>query len=130
MTSTHTSLAAARAPATLPLAALLQIPSTLLFKLAESVVALWATALHAATACAKSAALTPLGTVLGVEVDEVDVVEATAGALGADVELTTGVVAVEPLVVELLLLPQPATSAAQSSATASGKDRLAIIGPP
>src|ERR1700733_6617620 len=37
ITSTHTSFAAARAPARLPAAALLQIPSTLLLVLAASV---------------------------------------------------------------------------------------------
>ena len=37
ITSTHTSLAAVRAPARLPAAALLQIPSTLLLVLAASV---------------------------------------------------------------------------------------------
>ncbi len=124
MTSTHTSFAAARAPARLPLAALLQIPSTLLLTLAESVVALWTTALHSATAAARSAALTGLlGAVLVEDVEGVDVVAAAAGLLEVEV-------AVEPLVVELLLLPQPATSAPQSSALASSEDRLAIIGPP
>ena len=126
MTSTHTSFAAARAPARLPLAALLQIPSTLLFRLAESVGDLWTTALHSATAAARSAALTGLlGAVLVEDVEGVDVVDAAAGLLEVVV-----VVAVEPLVVELLLLPQPATSAPQSSALASSEDRLAIIGPP
>lgn len=123
MTSTHTSFAAARAPARLPLAALLQMPSTLLLRLAESVVAFWAMALHSATAAATSAELMGLaGVVLAVDVEGADVVAAVVVAPDA--------VDVEPLVVELLLLPQPATSTPQSSALASSEDRLPIIGPP
>ncbi|MGO9320284.1 MAG: hypothetical protein ACLQBY_05730 [Solirubrobacteraceae bacterium] len=80
--------------------------------------------MHSATAAARSAALTGLlGAVLVEDVEGVDVVAAAAGLLEVEV-------AVEPLVVELLLLPQPATSAPQSSALASSEDRLAIIGPP
>ncbi len=88
MTSAHTSLPAARAPARLPLAALLQIPSTLAFKLAESVGSLWIIDLHTATACATPAAVvgTLVGT-LGVFVGEdVDVVPVVAVVVG-DVEL-------------------------------------------
>jgi hypothetical protein len=56
-----------------------------------------------------------------VDVEGVDVVAAAA---------LLEVVAVVPLVAELLLLPQPAMSAPQTSAPASSGDRLAIIGPP
>jgi hypothetical protein len=49
-----------------------------------------------------------------------------AAAVLAGVEVAVGVVL---LVVELLL-PQPARSAPQSSATASSGDRLPIISPP
>ena len=63
MTAAHTSLPAARAPATSPLAALLQIPSTFAFKLAESVGSLWMIDLHTATACATPAAV--VGTLVG-----------------------------------------------------------------
>src|ERR1700689_2603050 len=116
MTSTHTSLAAARAPATLPLAALLQIPSTLVLRLDESVVECCTTALHSATAAARSAGLTPAtGAVLLVDVEGVDVVASAA---------VLEVVAVEPPVVELLLLPQPVMSTPQTSAPASSGDRL------
>jgi hypothetical protein len=132
MTSTHTSFAAARAPARLPSAALLQIPSTLPFRLADSVGALLTTALHSATAAASSAALTgPLGTVLALGVAGVDDDDdVAAGVLDVVLAAAAGAVAVEPLVVELLLLPQPEISAAQSSAPANSGDRLAIIGPP
>jgi len=59
-----------------------------------------------------------------VEVEDVDAV--VAAAVLAGVEVAVGVVL---LVVELLL-PQPARSAPQSSATASSGDRLPIISPP
>ncbi len=122
MTSTHTSLAAARAPARSPLAALLQIPSTLAFTFAESVGTLWIIDLQIATYSVTPAALAALGAVVG----DVDVV----AALVAAVEVVAGLeVVVELLVVELLL-PHPATSAALSSATASNGDRLPIICPP
>jgi hypothetical protein len=120
MTSPQTSLAAARAPATSPLAALLQIPSTFAFTLADSVGALWITDLHSATywdtAAELGAALVP---VADVEVD--------AGA-GLLVELVP--VAVDPLVVELLLLPHPATSAPHSNAATNIGDLDRIIGAP
>ncbi len=124
MTSTHTSLAAACAPARLPLAALLQIPSTLLFTLAESVGSRWTIDLHIATASATPAALAaPLEVVVG------DV----GAVLGAAVEVFTlaGVLvaAFELLVVELLL-PHPATSTPQRSTATSQADRVRIIGPP
>jgi hypothetical protein len=109
----------------------LQIPSTLAFTLAESVGSLWMIDLHSATATATPAAVDGMD---GMEVDvdvvgEVDVFAAGAG-LGAAVEVAAGVlVAVELLVVELLL-PQPATSAPQSSPASSSGDRVPIIGPP
>lgn len=123
-TSTHTSLAAVRAPARSPLAALLQIPSSLAFTLAESVVAFCTADLQVATACARVAALTAL-VALVVPVGDVAVVAAA-------VELVAGllaVVVVEELVVELLL-PQPAMSAPQRSGTMSSERRVVIIGPP
>ena len=79
MTSAHTSLAAARAPARSPLEALLQMPSTFAFKLEESVGSLWITDLHTATACATPAAVVgrlvgTLGAVAGADVDVVPLV--------------------------------------------------------
>ncbi len=131
MTSTHTSLAAARAPARLPLAALLQMPSTLAFKLAESVGSRWITDLHTATACAKPTGL--VGTPDVVVGEDVDVVPVVAGVelvvppaalLGAGVELLW------LLDVELLLLPQPAINTPPASATTSHLDSCLIICPP
>ncbi len=93
MTSTQTSLAAARAPTRSPLAALLQIPSTLAFVLAESVGALWMIDLHSATATAMPAALAEPLDGVGEDVDVVPVaagvelVVAPAALLGAAVEL-------------------------------------------
>lgn len=69
MISTHTSLAAWRAPSTLPSPALLQIASTFAFALALSVGADLIAALHWATAAAKAA---EFGTPLEDEVDDVD----------------------------------------------------------
>jgi hypothetical protein len=126
MTSAHTSLPAARAPARLPLAALLQIPSTLAFKLAESVGSLWIIDLHTATACATPAAVvgTLVGT-LGVFVGEdVDVVPVVAGW----VTLIT-CVGVELLLDVELLLPQPAINT-PASATTSQVERCLIMSPP
>ena len=57
MTSSHTSFAAARAPARSPSAALLQIASTFAFVLAPSVGASLITDLHSATASATAAEL-------------------------------------------------------------------------
>ena len=102
MTSSHTSFAAARAPARSPSAALLQIASTFAFVLAPNVGASLITDLHSATASATPAELAGLGIVLGV----LDVVPVDVG-----VELVVPpVAAVEPLwlLVEELLLPQPA----------------------
>jgi len=138
MTSAHTSLPAARAPARLPLAALLQIPSTLAFKLAESVGSLWIIDLHTATACATPAAVvgTLVGT-LGVFVGEdVDVVPVVAVVVG-DVDVVPVVAGWVTLItcagVELLLdvelLPQPAINT-PASATTSQVERCLIMSPP
>jgi len=130
ITSAHTSLAAARAPARSPLAALLQTPSTLALVAAESVGALVMIDLHTATASATPAAL--VGTVAGVDGD-VEVLAAGAGVelvvppaalLGAGVELLW------LLDVELLLLPQPAINTPPASATTSHLDSCLIICPP
>ncbi len=108
------------------MAALLQIPSTLLFTLEESVGSLWTIDLHAATASATPAA--ELGTLEdGVEA-VVDVVEV---ALVATV-LALAVVVLAGVLVEVefeLLLPQPASSAPASSASRK-ENRVAIICPP
>jgi hypothetical protein len=82
---------------------------------------------------------TPPAVVLGEVVGDGEVVPVAAGLLvevvalaaGLLVEVVPGVLAaVELLVVELLLLPHPATNAPQSSAATSNGDRLPIIGPP
>lgn len=58
-------------------------------------------------------------------------VEVVADVLAAAVEVVAGaLVAVEPLVVELPLLPQAAMSTMQSSPATNSEDRLAIIPPP
>lgn len=131
-TSTHTSLAALRAPSVSPLAALAQIPSTLVFTLALSVGALATIDLHSATYCATTAALAAV-----LEPEEVEVVGVLAVALVEVVALLVGVVAavevlvvVVAVVVELLvveLLPHPARSPAQSSVAASSRGRVPII---
>jgi hypothetical protein len=80
--------------------------------------------LQISTYCWTPAAFAPVGAA--------DFVVA-AGVLDEAVELAAGAlvaVAVEPLVVELLLLPQPASNAPHSSATTSGEDRLTVILPP
>lgn len=127
MTSAHTSLAAARAPARSPEAALLQIPSTLAFTLAESVGAPAMIDLQIAAYCATPAAVAGL---LGLVVGDVELVTVGDGLLGA---LVTGVLAavaaVEVVVVELLL-PHPATSAAHSRAATASVGRVRIIDPP
>ena len=126
MTSAHTSLAAARAPARSPLAALWQMLSTLSFTLAESVGSLWMIDLHTATACATPAAVvgTLVGT-LGVFVGDVGavfvllrvelLVFVAAALLGAGVELLW-------LLVVELLLPHPASNTPPMSATTSHVD--------
>jgi hypothetical protein len=126
MTSAHTSLPAARAPARLPLAALLQMPSTLAFKLAESVGSLWIIDLHTATACATPAAVvgTLVGT-LGVFVGEdVDVVPVVAGWV-----TLIACAGVELLLDVELLLPQPAINT-PANATTSQVERCLIMSPP
>jgi hypothetical protein len=60
---------------------------------------------------------------LGVDVEGVDAAAAAAFEV-------VDVVAVVPLVVVELLLPQPASNTPQTSAPASSGDRVAIIGPP
>jgi hypothetical protein len=131
MTSTHTSLEAARAPARLPWAALLQMPSTLAFTVAESVGSFSTTALQIATYSATPALAAAPVAALGVVAGDVDVVAVVAGLRAADVEVVAGVLAaVELLVVELTLLPHPAASAPQSSTARNTGDRLPIIGAP
>ena len=111
MTSSHTSFAAARAPARSPSAALLQIASTFAFVLAPSVGASLITDLHSATASARPAELAGLGVVLGV----LDVVPVD----DAGVELVVAVVAAVELLVEeeLLLLPHPAMNTLPTTTT-------------
>lgn len=123
MTSTHTSFAAWRAPARLPSAALLQIPSTFAFALAASVGAALITDLHSATAAATAAELgTPLEVVLA-DVDAVPVPVDAGVELVAAVELLW-------LLVEELLLPHPATNTLPTIATANHLDLCLIICPP
>ena len=116
MTSSHTSFAAARAPARSPSAALLQIASTFAFVLAPSVGASLITDLHSATASARPAELAGLGVVLGV----LDVVPVVLGVLDV-VPVVLGVelvAAVELLVEEeLLLLPHPAMNTLPTTTT-------------
>jgi hypothetical protein len=146
ITATHTSFAAERAPARLPAAALLQMPWTLLFTLAASAGSRATINLQIATYCfttAASAGLTGSACMA--------VVAVVAGLPGAAVEVVAGVpvagavavvpglaaatvavvagalVAVEPLVVELPLPPQAASSAAHSTATTGSDGRLPII---
>jgi hypothetical protein len=85
MTSTHTSLAARRAPSRLPSPALLQIASTFALALALSVGAALITDLHPATAAATAAEfVTPLD-------GEVDGVDAVPDPVDAGVELVAAV---------------------------------------
>jgi hypothetical protein len=121
MTSTHTSFAAARAPARSPSAALLQIASTFAFELPDSVGAALITDLHSATASATAA---ELGAVLGVLA-----VLAVPVALGA--ELVAAVELLWLLVEELLLLlPHPAMNALPITATTNHLDLcLNILAP-
>ena len=143
ITSTHTSLAAARAPARLPAAALLQIPSTLLLVLAASVGSCAMSNLQIATysftpeasvglignaGVVEVVAAGLLGGVVGVAAGVV--VAVVAGVLAAVEVLAGAVVAVEPPIVELPLLPQAARNAEHNSATASSAIRLPIIDSP
>lgn len=117
MTSTHTSFAAARAPARSPSAALLQIASTFAFELLDSVGVALITDLHSATASATAAELDGFAVVLGV-LEDVDTVPLDDGAtLVATVELLW-------LLVEELppLLPHPAMNALPIAATTNHLD--------
>jgi hypothetical protein len=113
-----------------PCEALLQIPSTLLFRLAEISGSFSITDLHTASASAWLTEL--LGVEAGVELvagvvaltDDVEVVLADA------VLLVAGVLVEVELELELELLPQPASSAPVSSARSRSGNRVAIIGPP
>ena len=128
MTSTHTCFAAARAPARSPSAALLQMPSSLLFRLASRVgscvmIDLQASSYSAAVAPGTVPAAGCVGVVLAGEVDDFG---AVAGVVAAALEVFAGVVVVVELVVLELLLPHPAISAPQSSVTASFENRPAV----
>jgi hypothetical protein len=86
--------------------------------------------LQIATYSATPAALVAPAAVPGVVVG-VDVVPVLACVLAVDAVVAAGVDVLALLGVELPpLLPHPATSAAESSATTSNGDRLPIIGPP
>jgi hypothetical protein len=138
MTSTQTCLAAARAPARLPLAALAQIPSSLLFRFPGSVGSRWMidlqmSAYSAAPAPPTAAAVGRLGVevLLAVEVDDFGAVVGVVGVVAAAVEVFAGVVvAVELVVPELLLLPHPAMNAPQSSTATSDENRPTDIASP
>lgn len=137
MTSTQTSFAAVRAPATSPWAALLQIPSTLAFTLAESVGSLSMIDLQIATYWATPAMLAGLlAALLGVVVGDGVVVGGVEGfavvtvMLCAGVEVAAGVLAAVELLVVELLLPHPEMSAPPSSAARSSGDRVPIIWSP
>ena len=135
MTSTHTSFAAARAPARSPLAALLQIPSTFAFTLAESVGARWITLWHWATICCTARPLAPPAEVVLAGVDAVPVAAEPVDGVLAVLAGVTGVLAagVELVWLEdvvLLLLPQPASNAAPATATASHVDSFQFISHP
>jgi hypothetical protein len=124
-TSAHASLAALRAPARSPFAALLQISSTFAFELGASFDARTTADLHTATAaCTPSALPTPLG-VVGV----LDVVGLVAALAGAAVEVVWLLeVELLELLPELLeLLPQPAIDALAASATVSHMDSFRFI---
>jgi hypothetical protein len=101
--------------------ALSQIPSIFALTLADRVDAFCTTDLHAATACATPGPL-------GVAVEDVvlavgvELVVAPAAPLGALVELL--------LLLELLLLPHPATSTPLASTTTSHLDDCLNICPP
>lgn len=138
-TSTQTCLAAARAPARLPLAAFAQIPSSLLFVVPGSVgsramIDLQMSAYSAAPAAPTAAAVGRLGVeaLVAVEVDDFAAVVGVVGVVvAAALEVFAGVVvAVELVVPEPLLLPHPAISAPQSSAAASDENRPTDIASP
>jgi hypothetical protein len=97
----------------------------LAFTLAESVGTLAIIALQSATYRAKAALV---DVVVGeAEVAAVDVVLAEVDVVLAAVEVVAGVLVVVELLVVELLLPHPATSTPQSSASASDVDRAPII---
>ncbi len=121
MTSSHTSFAAARAPARSPSAALLQIASTFALVLAPSVGASLITDLHSATASATAAELGAPGVVLGV----LDVVP-----VGGGVELVAAGELLWLLVEEEELLPHPAMNTLPTTTTTSHLDLCLIILPP
>jgi hypothetical protein len=85
-------------------------------------------ATYSATPAALVAPAAVLGVVLGVDVVAVLACVLAVDAVVAAV-VAAGVDVLELLEVELLL-PHPAKSAPESSATASNGDRLPIIGPP
>lgn len=132
ITSTHTSLAAARAAAALPSEAFAQIPSTLLLTLAASLGSRSMISLQIATYSLTIAALAAeLPASAGVVV-----VAVLAGLLGVELVVLVGVLAavvvgalvdVVPLVVELALLPQAARSAEHNSARTSSEIRLPVM---
>jgi hypothetical protein len=117
------------------------MPSTLAFRLEESVGSLWMIDLHAATACATPAAVVgmlvgTLGVLVAVVVGDVDVVPVLVVVVGeVDVVPVLAVVLagwatlVELLDVELLL-PQPARSAPLVSARTSNVECRLIMCPP
>jgi len=113
MTSTHTSFAAACAPARSPSAALLQIPSTFAFALPDRVGAALITDLHSATASATAAELDGVLGVLAVPVVPV-LLEVELVAAGELLWLL-----VEEL---LLLLPHPAMNTLPITATTNHLD--------
>jgi len=123
MTSSHTSFAAARAPARSPSAALLQIDSTFAFVLDPSVGASLITDLHSATASATAAESAAFGVVLGVLL----VLEAVPVDAGVELVVAAGELLWLLVEEELLLLPQPAMNTLPMSATTSHLDLCLII---
>jgi hypothetical protein len=127
ITCTHTSFAAAFAPARLPASALLQIPSTLLFTLAASAGSRVMINLQIDAYSFTAAASSGLNDSAGVAV--------VAGLLGAAVEVLAGttvaVVAGVLVTFEVLVEPPPPPQAASSpehkSATTSGAAGLPVI---
>jgi hypothetical protein len=127
ITSTQTSSLAWRAPAT-PLADLSHSGSSSAFSLVVSAGSFWIRRLHAVTnsfATAALAALLPAGFV--VEAPTPVLVDAAPGpeVLVVEPPAVGSVVGVEPLL--LLELPQPATSAAATSAGISHGKRCMIF---
>ena len=123
MTSSHTSFAAARAPARSPSAALLQIASTFAFVLAPSVGASLITDLHSATASATAAELGGSGVVLGV-------LDVSPGGRRSRARRPPAAVELLWLLVEEGLLPHPAMNTLPTTTTTSHLDLCLIILPP